>query len=440
MAQRGRDAGPLNGVRFVLVRPRNPLNIGAAARALANFGFSDLFVADTHPPVWEEAKTAAPQGQGVLDQARAGTLEEAVAGCSVVLATSAKRRRLPLPLVPLPGLTKWLAARSGKIAVLLGSEKTGLTNAELSRCQALVRIPTSAEAPSMNLGQAAALIAYELSRASLPRRTQAAPAEAPNAAQQEAFTRLMLSAMDAQRYAPGVPAQNKAARIRRMLGALTRQDLALLQAVLRRVAQPRRNAMHKAALAAVLAVLPADASARALSQLQAQAPETEAPPSVRAARPQSAPATSANACYERALAELKLTPFGAVSLCSGALSADAPLACYKQGLAANLTPAGSVLLCSGSPSDEEPAACYRAALRKNLTALGAVTLCHAAPSAETRLSCWDSALAQHLTGHGAVELCGGIPVDLIKQIYGNRQSGDSLPPLPGLTVESSPAP
>lgn len=174
-----------------------------------------------------------------------------------------------------------------------------------------------------------------------------------------------------------------------------------------------------------------------VSPLQ-QVPDAEPIAAVAPARPQDAAKTPANACYERALSELKLTPFGAVSLCSGTQSEDAPLACYKQGLAANLTAAGAVLLCSGSPSGNEPAACYRKALGKNLTALGAVTLCHAAPTAESRLACWDSALAQNLTGHGAVQLCGGIPVDLIKQIYGERPPNGALPAVGGLTAATLP--
>lgn len=223
-------------VRFVLVRPRNPLNIGACARAMANFGLNDLFVADAHPPIWAEASAAAPQGEGVLAKARSGGLDEALEGCSIVVGTTVRRRDLVQPIIPLPGLAKWLsprASRGGRVAVLFGNEKTGLTNEELSRCQALVRVPTRPEAPSMNLGQAAATVAYELARPGLPARP--APHDLPTAGQQKAFTGLVLSTMDAVNYASNVSRPAKAARVRRLLnGGLSRQDLAMLQALLRR--------------------------------------------------------------------------------------------------------------------------------------------------------------------------------------------------------------
>ena len=158
-------------VRIVLVRPRNPLNLAAAARAAMNFGFEDLVVVSPHPPVWEEAQ-AAPGARRWLGQVRhALRLAEAITDCHRVYGTSSlARRRLPEPgrFVLLPDLRKVLARHRGakRIALLFGSEKRGLTNADLSRCHAIVRIPTISETPSMNLGQAVAVCCYELSRIS----------------------------------------------------------------------------------------------------------------------------------------------------------------------------------------------------------------------------------------------------------------------------------
>lgn len=165
--------------RIVLVRPRNPLNIGAAARAMANFGFRDLMVVEPHEPVWKEAKSAVG-AEAVLASARAvATLAEAVADRTLVAgATSGRRRALAtsfggefLPLSDLPGR----ASAARKVALLFGPEKTGLTNEHLSFCHLLVRISTTAECPSMNLAQAVAVCCYELSRAPAPPRTRKRP-------------------------------------------------------------------------------------------------------------------------------------------------------------------------------------------------------------------------------------------------------------------------
>jgi tRNA/rRNA methyltransferase len=161
--------------RAVLVRPRNPLNIGAAARALANFGLADMTVVAAFEPTWEEARAAAVGGDTVMAAARrVASLPEAVADAGLVLGTtSGSRRYLNRELLPLPQLGDWLRRRKpgGRAAILFGSEKTGLSNDDMSYCHALVRIPTTPECPSMNLGQAVAVCSYELARARMVRTT-----------------------------------------------------------------------------------------------------------------------------------------------------------------------------------------------------------------------------------------------------------------------------
>jgi TrmH family RNA methyltransferase len=153
--------------RFVLVRPRNPLNIGAAARAMANFGLRDMVVVAPFEPVWREARSAVG-AEAVLAAARAAPdLAAAVGDATLVIGTTAgSRRNLGRDLLPLPELVPWLRRRRarGRAALLFGSEKTGLSNEHLSFCHALVRIPTAAGCPSMNLGHAVAVSAYELAR------------------------------------------------------------------------------------------------------------------------------------------------------------------------------------------------------------------------------------------------------------------------------------
>jgi tRNA/rRNA methyltransferase len=161
--------------RIVLVRPRNPLNIGAAARAMANFGFNELVVAKPYEPTWQETRSAVG-AEDVVRSARAvPTLAEAVNDAALVIGTtSGSRRHLKRDLVLLGDLPAWIASRIEKggsrrrsllkAALLFGSEKTGLSNEDMSHCHALVRIPTSAGCPSMNLGQAVAVCCYECTR------------------------------------------------------------------------------------------------------------------------------------------------------------------------------------------------------------------------------------------------------------------------------------
>jgi tRNA/rRNA methyltransferase len=153
---------------IVLVRPRNPLNIGAAARALANFGLLEMVAVAPFEPTWNEARQAAVGADSVIAGARAvHSLADATRDATLVIGTTTgSRRNLDRELLPLPELAQWLRRRRarGRAALLFGSEKTGLSNEDLSRCHTLVRIPTTQECPSMNLGQAVAVCAYELAR------------------------------------------------------------------------------------------------------------------------------------------------------------------------------------------------------------------------------------------------------------------------------------
>jgi len=155
-------------LEVVLVSPRNPLNIGAAARAMANFGFRHLTVVAPYEPHWREARSAigAP---GLLHSAReTASIAEAVADCTFIAGTGTRTRRQPdQPFFRLPDTAPMLAARvgnEGRAALVFGPEKHGLTREDLSYCHALIEIPTDPGQPSMNLGQAVAVCLYELAR------------------------------------------------------------------------------------------------------------------------------------------------------------------------------------------------------------------------------------------------------------------------------------
>jgi tRNA/rRNA methyltransferase len=159
--------------RVVLVRPRNPLNIGAAGRAMANFGLLEMAVVAPFEPTWEEARSAAAGGDKVIVAARAvPSLIDALRDVTLVIGTTTgSRRNLGRELLSLPELADWLRRRKarGTIALAFGSEKTGLSNDDMSHCHALLRIPTGPDCPSMNLGQAVAVCAYELARSGVVR-------------------------------------------------------------------------------------------------------------------------------------------------------------------------------------------------------------------------------------------------------------------------------
>ena len=153
-------------IDVVLVSPRNPLNIGAVARAMANFGFSRLAVVAPYAPHWREARSAIGAPELLAAATETATLAEAVAGCTLVVGTGTVTYRKPeQTVVSLPDLAPPVdreLALGGRVAVVFGPEKHGLTREDLSYCHFLAEIPTDPRQPSMNLGQAVAVCLYEL--------------------------------------------------------------------------------------------------------------------------------------------------------------------------------------------------------------------------------------------------------------------------------------
>ena len=186
----------VNPLRVVLVAPRNPLNIGAAARAMSNFGVFELRLVNPYEVAFREARSAV-KSEHVLRGAREyPTLAEAVADCALVVGTTSRGpRTLEHPLRRLETGGKAIAKQLAKtpVALLFGSEKFGLSNEDLSHCHWLMRIPTRDEHGSMNLGQAVAVCLYEIVRS--PKAAHVAeptpPADA-KAADAESLERLTL--------------------------------------------------------------------------------------------------------------------------------------------------------------------------------------------------------------------------------------------------------
>jgi tRNA/rRNA methyltransferase len=209
----------LERLRVVLVSTRNPLNIGAAARAMSNFGFLRLRVVNPYDAAFREARSAVGAAR-VLTRARIyESVAEAVADCVLVVGTTAGcDRELQHPLRRLEHgsriIRKQLA--SGRVALLFGSEKRGLSNADLSHCHWLMRIPTSEQNFSMNLGQAVAVCLYELIRASKATPT-GEKLKIANARELERITSVLLDTMRVSGYLKRRPIADADERIRRMV-------------------------------------------------------------------------------------------------------------------------------------------------------------------------------------------------------------------------------
>ncbi|WP_238325784.1 RNA methyltransferase [Bryobacter aggregatus] len=155
----------MEAVSVVLVSPRNPVNIGAAGRAMANLGFGDLRLVEAYRVAAEEAR-GGPHAEDVLRDSRDfSTVADAVADATLVVGTtSALRRDVKLEIKRLEHAVAAMKQHEGKVAVLFGSEKFGLSNEDMGHCHWLVRIPTLADTGSMNLGQAVAVTLYEIIR------------------------------------------------------------------------------------------------------------------------------------------------------------------------------------------------------------------------------------------------------------------------------------
>ncbi len=150
-------------VRVVLVEPENPSNTGMIARAMKNFGYTDLYLVNPKFDI-SESRRMAVKAQDVLDNAKiVDDIGEALVDASLVVGTTSKvggirnvRRRV-VSLRSFIENYKW----KGKVAILFGRESIGLTNKELELCDVIVNIPTSEEYPCLNIANSVSIVLYE---------------------------------------------------------------------------------------------------------------------------------------------------------------------------------------------------------------------------------------------------------------------------------------
>jgi TrmH family RNA methyltransferase len=155
----------LTRIRIVLINTTHPGNIGAAARAMKVMGLSSLHLVT--PKIFPSAEATA-MASGADDLLKAAVVHEslgsALAGCPLVLGTSARLRSLPMPMMDARKASEQALAECAEheVAILFGRERYGLTNEEMQRCQHLVNIPSNPVYSSLNLAQAVQIIGYEL--------------------------------------------------------------------------------------------------------------------------------------------------------------------------------------------------------------------------------------------------------------------------------------
>jgi TrmH family RNA methyltransferase len=228
-----------DNLRVVLVATRNPLNLGAAARAMSNFGFLRLRVVNPYDLAFREARSAVGASELLARAEEYKELGAAVSDCSLVVGTTAVRsREVRHSLRPLKQGARLIHKefRSSRVAVLFGSEKVGLSNEALSHCHWLMHIPTREDHPSMNLGQAVAVCLYELTRDSRsfpePAKLQLASAD-----ESERLTSVLLEALRTCGYLHPESATLTDTKVRRLVRRLrlNAQDAEVWVGMLRQI-------------------------------------------------------------------------------------------------------------------------------------------------------------------------------------------------------------
>lgn len=182
----------LSNIRVVLVGTSHPGNIGSTARAMKTMGLSTLYLAEPRvEPDGQSIALAAGASDILKHLVRVDSLEEAIADCSLVIATSARSRTLDWPMLDPREAGQKLVAEGlkGPVAIVFGRENHGLSNEELQKCNYHVAIPANPEYSSLNLAQAVQIICYETRVAHLAQAEQASEeiVEYPLALDQERF-------------------------------------------------------------------------------------------------------------------------------------------------------------------------------------------------------------------------------------------------------------
>lgn len=252
----------LDRIRVVLVNTSHPGNIGGTARAMKNMGLSRLVLVQPEEFPSGEANARASGATDILEAAVVvDTLEEALAGCSLVLGTSARDRRIPWPLLdPRECAQKSLehVGLGGEVALVFGREYAGLTNEELQRCQYHVHIPANPEFSSLNLATAVQVLAYEVRMAWLALQGQPTKVEklettamldaVPVTADElELFYRHLEETLVEIDFLDPEKPRHLMARLRRLYGraGISKLEMNILRGILTETQKAARGELHK---------------------------------------------------------------------------------------------------------------------------------------------------------------------------------------------------
>jgi tRNA/rRNA methyltransferase len=233
---------------IVLVRPQLGENIGKAARAMLNFGLTDLrLVAPRDGWPNPSAGPAAAGADAVLEQARVfGNAAEAVADCAHVYATTVRKRGLVIPVTTPEAAAREIRSRTEPSAIMFGAERSGLETEEVAIAGKIVTVPVNPDFRSLNLAQAVILLAYEWSKhGDLAIPTEGEPSE-PRASQAQLeglIVQLDEALVEAGYFHP--PDRTPATRntIRTILGKAgwSNREVQALRGIVRALVQPRRH-------------------------------------------------------------------------------------------------------------------------------------------------------------------------------------------------------
>ncbi|HVP24887.1 MAG TPA: RNA methyltransferase [Methanomicrobiales archaeon] len=220
-------------ISIVLVEPLHEGNVGFSARAMKNFGFSDLVLVDPCP-LGDLAKACAMHASDVLDHARTMTLEEVFSTYPLIIATTGGLtksvcRSMRMPYYTPKELRDQIAGVKGKVAILFGRENRGLSNEEVRRCDLICTIPASPEYPILNISHAVGILCYEL--AGIPRGTY----RLAEREEMECLYEHLDHFLDKIEH-PGFKRKNTLLMARRILGRtlLTTREVSTIHGILRR--------------------------------------------------------------------------------------------------------------------------------------------------------------------------------------------------------------
>jgi tRNA/rRNA methyltransferase len=217
------ESGPLDRIRVVLSRTSHPGNIGAAARAMKTMGLSRLVLV---APESFPDPVAAARASGALDVLHGArvvsTLAEALEGTVMAAALTARRRELSVPpMLPreaAPELVRHSAA--GEVALVFGTESSGLSNDDVALCTLPVTIPANPAYSSLNLASAVQLLCYELRLAALEPSLAEPPADAARFEEVEGFYAHLEAVMRAAEFYDPATSRRLLPRMRRMFGRI----------------------------------------------------------------------------------------------------------------------------------------------------------------------------------------------------------------------------